>query len=341
MPSTQTNIKMLNLFSALFSILLGICLVFSLIGIPLKRTILNPDFINQNLVKSGFYEQIPGSIASTISAQASSMIPLSQEQAVVLINAILPQGWVNQQTEQIINQAESFLNLESREISILVNLQPIKDNVYSEAGQQALISVINSLPTCSEEQLGQMIIGLQTGQPLIAVCSPIPSGLIPVEFVLVPVSAMVSNAIPESIQFPTEAQTETIKAWAASSDFQMYRIAREVINWAPWVSLFLFIMVIGSNFRSISKMMLWLGLPMIGAGLISAIPGLFAIVNGGQISNQVSMAGSQYGMGAFSGLIESVIRELIYSSGLSLLFWSVGAVFVGLILFVISLITKK
>lgn len=341
--------RSVKIWVTILSILLTLCLVPSIMGFPLKRTVFNSNFYINILNQQQFFERMPGLIASTMIAPAidengnntNLFSGLNQTQAELLVNTIIPAGWLEEQALSLINLGLDFINLESNDISIKVDLQPLKNNLSTDTGRQMIMMVISGFPACSGDQLNLILIGIQTGQSGLVLCNPPVSDLPVLDFVLTPISNAVSSVIPSSFEFPTNRQSEKIRAFTLSPDYVLYRVIRKSLDIMPWVSFCLTLIIISVSFRSKGLFLLGLGLPLIFAGILSALmAGWFSLMSG-QLASFIIDSFTNSGLSYFGELIQAVGQQVIVTTGSSVLIWSLGALMIGLVLIAVRLFFKK
>jgi hypothetical protein len=331
-----------------FSIFLGLCLIPTIIGFPLRRTVFQPNFYLDILRQQQFFEQIPGLIATTIisptideSGNNTNLFSgLSQTQAELLVNTIIPAGWLEEQTNHLIAAGMDFVNLRSDNLAIQIDLQPLKDILNSATGQQVIAMVINGFPECSGDQINLILVGIQTGQSGLFFCNPPASDQPVLQYLLKPISSAVSSAIPSTLVFPTIRQTEQITMFTRSSGYWIYKYIRQSMDFLPWVSLIL-IMIIAISLRTRDRLLMGLGLPLIFAGIISAIPGICTILWSVQLSTGFANSYEKSGLPVFVELIQRIGQQVFLSVGLNVSIWSLGALIIGLFLIAIRLLLKK
>lgn len=334
---------------ATFSILLGLCLIPTIIGFPLRRTVFQPNFYMNILRQQQFFEQMPGLIATTIispiideSGNNSNLFSgLSITQSELLVNTIIPTGWMEEQTNDLIAAGMDFVNLKSDKLAIQIDLQPLKDNLNSFTGQQVIAMVINGFPECSGDQINLILVGIQTGQSGLVFCSPPASDQTMLQYLIKPISDAVSSAIPSTLVLPAIRQTEKITMFTRSPGYWFFKLFRWGVDILPWVSLILIIMIIAFSLRTRDRMLMGLGLPLIFTGIISAIPGICTILWSVQLSNGFANSFAKSGLPVFVVLIQRIGQQVFLSAGLNVLIWSLGALIIGLLLIAIRLLLKK
>ena len=143
-------------FSGVFSFLLFDALVLLGFVIPLNLTILNPDFVTNELEKLDVYP--------TVIEQAKTMLPsqqfISTETVDELVSELRP--WFEEQADTVIHAVYAYIE-EDRELNVVISLEPVRAAVKENVRE----SVINSLPPelrgASQSQIDAYMSQVYTG----------------------------------------------------------------------------------------------------------------------------------------------------------------------------------
>ena len=332
----------------LFSILLTFCLVITFIIIPLNRTVLDADFyinsLNENQVYSRLPEMVTGSIISSIQATDDASLnnqilaALTEDQITALVAALIPPGWVETQTNLIVRAIMDFVNLKSSDLLVVIDLQPIKENLLGPAGQQAFMALLANLPVCTPEQLNLILTSLQNGQTGFSLCNPSLENAEMMKFLMQPVIASFNESIPAAITVPSAGAAELLQSLAKSNYFQAYRSYRQALAIIPWISLGLALLILVLSLRSWRLILTALGLPLVFSGMAAALPGAWLYMNSSLDFNSALSSISFALPVAVTDTINTIGQEILHSLGWSILIWSLGALVAGLILVAIRFI---
>ncbi len=329
------------------ALLLALCLVPAIIDLSVNQTVFRSGFYAGVLRRTNFYEQVPTVIADTVMASGSSAMQggllagLNQEQFIWMMTTMLPPRWVESQTNAAMDSVLDFLNFKTESLTITVDLQPIKDYLTSPAGKQSLVNLLDSLPDCSDDQLTQIMIAMQSGQGGFALCKPPSSDLFNMDNMLDPVINSFSAGLPAVILLPPDNQQGRIEQLVRSPVFLVYQKVRQFLVLFPWICLILALMIILLSLRSLRWMVTALGIPLVVASLAAAIPGVWLFLTGGQGLSGVAFDSGLVSMQGLEGLLVGVIQEGFKTAGQGLLVWCVGALAIGLILISIRLVTQN
>ena len=266
---------------------------------------------------------------------------LSREQTEEFVKAVIPAEWVKQQTEIVLQSVMSFVNLQQDSLFVVIDLQAVKDNLTGPAGKQAVMNLLTGLPECSMEQLNLIIVAVQSGQTGFELCNPPVNELLLLDMVLDPIMKEIADAVPPSIILPTNEQAQIILNLTQSPAFQVYRYARTGLAVLPWVCLILILLIVILGWRSLRWMMNGLCFSFIQAGLAGAIPGAWFFLQGKQLSAEWVSAFNITGLGEIGSLVVNLVQQVIQTAGRSLLIWSLGALWLGLVCLAVRSFAKK
>ncbi len=328
------------------SILLAICLVPTIINLSVNQTLFKSDFYAEVLKKTNFYEQLPVLLddivmsSGTSALQGGILASLDQEQLKWLMTSLLPPGWLEAETNAALSSVLDYMNLKTDKLAIIIDFQPIKDYLSGPAGKAALINLLDNLPDCSEDQLTQIMIAMQSGQGGFELCHPPATDLFNMDTMLDPVIYSFSASLPAIIILPPEGQVGFIEN-LISPVFQLYRSFRAVLAIFPWISLVLALLIVLLSLRSLHWMTGALGAPLVLASMISSIPGAWLFVIGGKDLSSIFAENGVGTLQSLEGLLIQVFQQGLQTAGQGLLVWCLGAISLGLVLLVVWFVTKK
>lgn len=330
-----------------FSIFLAISLLLMLVSISMNLSIFKADVYAEVLDEQGFYNEFPALVTDAILSDSQETLansPLSwiaREQTEAFIEAVLPAEWVKQQTEFVLQSVMSFVNLQQDNLLVIIDLQPVKDNLTGPAGKQAALNLLTGLPECSTEQLNLIIFAVQNGQTGFELCNPPVNELLLLDLILDPIMKEIAKAVPSSIILPTNEQAQVILNLTQSPAFQVYRHARTGLALLPWVCLILILLIVILGWRSLRWMMTGLSFSFILAGLAGALPGAWFFLQGRQLSVEWVSAFDITKLGEIGSLVINLAQQVIQTAGRTLLIWSLGALFLGLVFLAVRSFAKK
>lgn len=330
-----------------FSILLALSLLLTLVNISMNQSIFEADFYSEVLDEQGFYNELPALVTDAILSNSqetlanSPLSMLSREQTEAFIEAVLPAEWVKQQTEIVLQSVLSFVNLQQDNLLVIIDLQPVKDNLTGPAGKQAALNLLNGLPECSTEQLNLIIVAVQSGQTGFELCNPPVDAFLLLDMILDPIMKEIANLVPPTIILPTNEQAQIILNMTQSPEFQVYRYARTGLASLPWVCLILILLIVILGWRSLHLMITGLSFSFILAGLAGVLPGAWFFLQSRQLSADWVSSFDLSRLGEIGDLLVNLVQQVIQTAGRTLLIWSLGALLLGLVFLTVRSFTKK
>lgn len=336
----------------LFSIILGIFLIPTLIILQINQTLLNDDFYMEIIQKQQIKDEMSMMIEKTVAEGFHGFAnegSIEQEDTVLprklllddLFTAVIPEGWLEKQTQALIESIMDFINLRSDSFSITIDLQPIKANIASPDGRQALLDLVTKLPVCTGEQLLSLMITIQSGEGKLEFCSPPVGEPGLVDQYLDPLLSQLTTSIPATIVFPTGQQAEIIENFKSSPGFLVYRVVRKVMVVIPYMSLFLLLMIIILSIRSFRVMTAAIGVPFFVAGIIIAIPGLWIMLDHGFESGRFLATAIFSRLPELSEVFNPFIREVMAGMGRTSIILGFGTLLAGVLLFLLRTLFKR
>ncbi len=295
-PSDQNKFTLIlaGIFVVLF-ILSTVAVVFSFFP---TRQILNPDFYKQTLADQEIYQRLPGVIAQQLASSitqdgdgstllenpAVNILILDQEEWESILTDLIDPGWLQTQTENIIDQFFDILLISPDPVNapIAISLKEVKSRLAGPEGTQAFKQILDAQPPCSVNQLLgflQLGLGLPTSIDTL-LCRP-PDYII--SELTSAVGSFLSSAVDQvpdqvTISLP-EALLDTSSSGrspdpnqtAIPETIQTLRRTNTAILWGPILPLVFLSLVTILAVRSLNDFLLWWGGSLLAAGLISLI----------------------------------------------------------------------
>lgn len=172
-----------------------------------------------------------------------------------LVRAILPPQDLQTMTEDFITQLFAYLNGETDTVSL--SLAPLKKNLSSQAGLDALLQLIRSKPDCTLNDLMPIMNGS------LPFCNPGDIILQPIQPLIQEQLNMAANSIPETINAIQPGQAGTAIPVAK------LQLARSIMRLSFMVPLVFLLLVTAFAIRSLRGWMQWWGIPLFFTGLIT------------------------------------------------------------------------
>ncbi len=269
-------------WAVFFSALLGLTMLLVLLAVTLNFTLFNAAFFKSILEKQGLYEQLPqlaaeSAIQNAVSQEQTGeennnlVASMTSEQLVMLIDSVLPAGYLQDQIETNIDAAFNFVNLKTTGLNLVIDMQPVKDRLLSTEGQQAIVDFVNSLPECTDEQV-QAIIQSKNSQNTssdVPMCKPPESYM---EQALPQIQASLqdfASSMPAQINL-MENQSQIVTL-TSSKPFRVYMGLRFILSYVPFIAGALALFIFLLTLRSPKTMFACLGIPLLVSGIIGGL----------------------------------------------------------------------
>lgn len=341
-PSLQTH-KPVNGWNIFFCSLLTLTLLGSLLGIALNRTLFSEKFFQNILLEQNVYDQIPEVLAEQAAASINQgnvstllISRMSREQLVEFYRTLLPPEYIQSQVNQLLDSIFSFVNLESTEISVSVDMEPVKENIQGQVGSSVTTMILDSIPDCSAEQallFGQWLLQSPRDYSTMPICKPPEPLLSLIEPYLTKVVQQSAMVLPSDISIAGEEAQAVSKKIVNSKFYSIYGITRGILAVLPWISLFLAFVLILINRNKIKAILSILGIPGLVSGTVSLlIFGFVAFMS--QKALQLVPTVSE--VASINSLANSILSAMVDKFVLTGLIIGAIAVCVGLICVVIS-----
>ncbi|MBK8418508.1 hypothetical protein [Candidatus Villigracilis saccharophilus] len=256
--------------AAIFAVLFIITAVAALIFFNFDRKAFTAETYQKGFANANFYDRLPAMMAETMVTTSTNqeqfplvMRGMSTQAWDAFFRTLLPQDVLNAMADDALNSTFAYLNMQAD--SAQVSLTPLKTAMVSDAGVQAVLTILKTQPDCTLQQIGQMTIDLLSNSQ-IQFCNP-PQEMTPF---LTPViqsqMQMVSLAIPD--------QFALISAPPANDPRQKLQDARLLMRLSPIVPLGLLLLMTLLAVNSLKSWLNWWGIPFLITGGLASLMGL-------------------------------------------------------------------
>jgi hypothetical protein len=328
---------MIRKFFAVFLIIIFIPLMIAMVlAWNVKLTALNPSFLTQQLEKSDVYGKVEELTPKYLVEQLNNRSEVNGLTNLVLTPEIeesfkenFPKSWIQSNTENIINQTLTYVNSQSLEFDLQIDLGFIKNRLRNFL-PVFLKPQIESLPVCQSNELSndENITCRPSDMTSDAFAQQITDEIFKDE------NSFVSK-IPDSYNLGNQLtnQGQVFSIAQARQNIQNFNFGLYLLS--ALVAL-IFILIGLLIFRPISSVLRWLGISLI-------IPGILLIPL--SISRFFLPSFVQSALQRYPSDIVQVIQSL--SSNISIgilnniLYVGLGLIILAIILFILSFIFKK
>jgi hypothetical protein len=258
--------------AVLFAFLFVITAILSLFLFNLDRRAFNAETYQEALANENFYNQIPILLAESMINSANlqsmplTMRGMSTEAWEDFFRTLLPQDALKNMGDSTINSMFAYLNMQTN--SVRLSLLPIKANMVTDSGVQAVFNLLKTQPDCTLSQIAEMTFSLLTSQE-IAFCNP-PPELAPLVTPIIQVQLQTATLI-----IPDEITILSAEGLAPQDDSRYsLKFARTLMKLSPLLPLGFLLLLTVTIVRSLRSWLGWWGVSFIPTGFIAIILGL-------------------------------------------------------------------
>ncbi len=262
-----------QVFAAICVLLFVISGVFVLLVFNIEAKAFSSATYKQAFEDQRLYERMPamlGTILTTYIAQNGSAVPFLQVLTVEdwqnNITLLLPPEELKAMANNALDATFDYLN--GTTSSAVISLLPVKAHLAGDSGMRLVLEILRRQPACTPEQLTQMALGFFGGQ--IALCNP------PEEAIGLMMPFLQSQLQSMTAVFPDEV-TFIPGTLSGTPDDPRLRLntVRSAIKLTPFIPAILLVAIAIFAVRSIAAWLTWWGWPLLLAGGISVLIGLF------------------------------------------------------------------
>ncbi|NOT03231.1 MAG: hypothetical protein HOP27_01385 [Anaerolineales bacterium] len=256
--------------AAIFALLFIITAIAALILFNFDRKAFTAETYQKAFANANFYDQLPAIMAETMVTTTTNndqlpivMRGLNAEVWDAFFRSLLPQDVLKSMGDEALNSIFAYWNMETN--SAELSLIPIKTGMVSDAGVQAVFTLLETQPDCTLRQLGQMTVDLLSNGSLLF-CNP-PADVTPL---LTPViqgqMQMTALAIPD--------QFTLISAPPENDPRERLQTVRTLMRLSPILPLGFLLLMTLFAVNSLKSWLNWWGLPFIITGILAGLMGL-------------------------------------------------------------------
>ena len=239
--------------------------VLSMLLFNLERKAFLAETYQQAFANENFYERLPALLAKAFVASSDQqgmplgMRSMSEQQWEGFLRELLPPETLKTMGDQALTSTFAYLNGETD--SAVVDLTPLKSQMSSSAGTQAVLNLMQTLPPCTLDELARITLSFLSDQQ-IAFCNP-PAELAGVVQPLIEGQVqLAATLLPDQVtlaQFdPTTGQPDPR---------QQIQSLRLLMRLSPLLPLMLLFAMTVLAVRSLHDWLGWWGIPFIVTGL--------------------------------------------------------------------------
>ncbi len=278
--------QIFRIIALLLAVLFVITLPFTVTSQSASQMIFSPEavtnLVSSSLLGSGLLERymleavFQGDLAlgggADEGAFAEALQYLSPAERQMMIQQIIPDGWVEDQISTSVESIFNWIDDESLDPAIKLDLVPIKDRLIAGGIEDIADTVVDSWPSCSPEQVNMMIkAAIQGGDLEFDICEPPePLRTQAIEIVSITFYEWVREA-PSMIEFQEDPE-ESIEEIMALKE--QIRFLRAIMRFGWFLPMALLGLIMALSIRSLRNLGSWWGIPMTLGGIFTVIAAL-------------------------------------------------------------------
>jgi hypothetical protein len=275
----------------------------------------------QAFARSDFYNKLPAVLADSMigltadTSQSVVMHGMNRETLEGFLRIMLSQETLKAMGDETLISVFAFLNQQTDLIQI--SLVPLKASMASDAGVQAVYSLLNTQPDCTMEQMAQAAMNL-LGSGEIQFCKP-PAELMPM------LTPIIQGQMQATAQIIPD-QLILFMAMPGNDPRANLQTARMAMRFSPVLPLGFLLLMSIVTVRSFKSWLNWWGNPLFITGLLTALISLVGAPIFGTILRSVLSSRLPIAMlGSASELASAMFQAL-----LSPILWQgLGIAFIG------------
>ncbi len=252
------------------AILFVITAVTALFFFNFERRAFTAETYQKAFARDDFYNKIPGLMADAMTSATAdqSQFPIvmrgmGKEAWEAFFRSLLPPETLKLMGDEALSSTFAYLNMQTD--SAQLNLSPLKASMAGDAGVQAVLSLLGTLPECTFNQIAQMSLSLFSGGQ-IEFCNP-PADLHP----------LLTPILQGQLQFTAAAipdQITIISAPPQNDPRQKLLDVRFLMRFTPMFPLAFLLGLTLFAVRSLKSWLTWWGIPFFITGLLAFVMSL-------------------------------------------------------------------
>jgi hypothetical protein len=254
----------------LLAVLLALTTVPALFLFNFEMKAFTPDLYQRVFANGNFYERIPTVMGQALAngdqndALPASMQGLNAQGWEIFLRAVLPPETLKAMGDQAL--ASMFAYLNSEVDTATLSLIPLKTSMQNDAGAQAVLGLIQTLPACTLEQMAQITLSMLTQQQ-VTFCNP-PEQLLGMMTPLVQAQLQVASAI-----IPNDVTLASVQD-PQNDPRPKLKTARLLMRLSPLLPLGSLLLLTLLIVRSLHGWLNWWGMPLLVSGTIATLMSL-------------------------------------------------------------------
>lgn len=325
-----------KILAILFAILFVITAIAGLVFFNLDRKAFTADTYKRVFANEGFYNRLPKVLAETVNSASFNenelpfvMRGMGLEAWEAFFRAMLPQETLIKMGDETLRSMFAYLNMETT--SAQMSLLPLKESMASDAGVDAVYSLLNTQPECTLVQVAQMTVNLLSAES-IQFCKP-PPELFPV---LTPIfraqMEVTARALPDEV---TLASAEGVPP--ENDPRVRLNNVRGLMRLTPLIPLGILLLLTLLMVNSLNSWLDWWGVPFLITGVTAVLMSLSgATIIGGILRRAITQRAPAYLPEAFSTYASDLAAAMVQTLTRPILWQGLTLALIGLVMVIVS-----
>ncbi|MBI5954499.1 MAG: hypothetical protein HY865_22820 [Chloroflexi bacterium] len=256
--------------AGIFAVLFVLTAILALILFNLESKAFAAETYQQAFANDNFYARIPGIMAQTFTSSSElegippGMLTLTTADWEKFFRELLPPETLKIMGDQALTSVFAYLNDEAD--TAVISLAPLKAQMSSDTGAQAVMNLAGTLPPCTLEDIARMTMNFLSNQEF-SLCNP------PAE-----VAEFLRPLILEQLQATSATLPDQVTllgggpaAGPQEDPRQQIKALRLVMRLTPILPLFLLFVMTVLAVRSLRDWLAWWGVPFALTGVSLAV----------------------------------------------------------------------
>jgi hypothetical protein len=251
--------------AGLFAVLFVLTAILALILFNLESKAFSAGTYQQAFANENFYARIPSIMAQTfVSSPDLGGVPpgmqtLTPENWEKFFRELLPPETLITMGDQALTSVFAYLNDETD--TAVISLAPLKSQMASETGTQAVINLASSLPPCTLEELARMTMSFLTDAQF-TLCNPPAELMEMIRPLMQEQLQLTSTSLPDQLILLNSDQMS-----GQADPRQRIKALRLMMRLAPILPLFLLFVMTVLAVRGLRDWLVWWGIPFTLTGI--------------------------------------------------------------------------
>ncbi len=273
-----------KIIAVIYAILFVIATVLGIFLFNINQMLLSPTIYKQAFLDLNLYPRAPQLVAGelaynyVIHQTNSGDSPgvyrnFTQSDWQAILQPVITPDWARSQVESLINQFFQYLNSSQPNLALQISLAQIKNSLSGGQGVNAALQAVQNQPACTQSQLAAiqqtLIQGANAGA--LPVCNPTAQYLNPYVQLMGNDLSQFASALPTTVAITMNSQGSGTSINTLNGFRKLYQALSFLSRFSLILPAVLLLLLTIFAVRSAHDWMVWWGVPLFIAGLITLI----------------------------------------------------------------------